>query len=138
VLSWPELKQGARNPNVTAAQYLLQARGYKLGADGVFGPMTRASVTAFEKSLNLAVNGTIARPEWVAMLASVRYGSHGVVVRALQVLLRKNAIQVTVDGMFGQLTRAAVERAQRLNALPVNGVVERSTWKALVCRGNAE
>ncbi len=39
---------------------------------------------------------------------------------------------VPVDGIYGPMTTAAVERFQRSNALPITGVMDRDTYYALV------
>lgn len=138
VLTWPVLRLGSRGPNVLAAQFLLRARGFRLAADGIYGPATRSAVIAFERKAGLPVTGTVGAPEWPRLIITVRFGSRGDAVRALQVELRKNAFAVTVDGIFGPRTLAAVKHAQADNALPVDGIAGPLTWTALVSRGNRE
>lgn len=61
-------------------------------------------------------------------------GAFGKIVEALQRTLNERlepSPGLSIDGDFGPATRAAVERFQRANALPVNGIVEQSTWKKL-------
>jgi peptidoglycan hydrolase-like protein with peptidoglycan-binding domain len=62
----------------------------------------------------------------------VKRGSQGHPVPALQYLLRQRGHQVTVDGLFGPKTEAAVEGFQRAAHIGVDGIVGPLTWGALV------
>jgi peptidoglycan hydrolase-like protein with peptidoglycan-binding domain len=60
-------------------------------------------------------------------------GSQGDNVKVLQVALNKNGAKppLTVDGIFGPRTKAAVEQFQTDNKLHVDGIVGPETAKAL-------
>jgi murein L,D-transpeptidase YcbB/YkuD len=62
----------------------------------------------------------------------VRRGNHGHPVPALQYLLRDRGHHVTVDGIFGPKTQAAVEAFQTSDHLRVDGIVGPRTWGALI------
>jgi peptidoglycan hydrolase-like protein with peptidoglycan-binding domain len=62
----------------------------------------------------------------------VKRGSQGHPVPALQYLLRDRGHHVTVDGIFGPKTGAAVEQFQTADQLRVDGIVGPLTWRALV------
>ena len=62
----------------------------------------------------------------------VKQGSHGHPVPALQYLLRDRGHHVTVDGIFGPKTEAAVEQFQIADQLHIDGIVGPQTWGALV------
>src|SRR5947209_1725257 len=62
----------------------------------------------------------------------VKQGSQGHPVPALQYLLRDRGHHVTVDGIFGPKTEAAVEQFQTSDQLHVDGIVGPQTWGALV------
>lgn len=56
----PALVVGSRGPDVIAAQELLRAQGYAVGAvDGVFGQLTARAVAAFQHEHSLAVDGDL-------------------------------------------------------------------------------
>src|SRR4051794_3859015 len=56
----------------------------------------------------------------------LRFGDVGPAVAAIQ-----RQLEVTADGIFGPITRGAVERFQRVHALAVTGVVDARTWASL-------
>jgi peptidoglycan hydrolase-like protein with peptidoglycan-binding domain len=65
-------------------------------------------------------------------LPDLRAGDRGDDVRHLQRALRRVPdASVAVDGIFGQLTEAAVRRAQLVAGLTADGVVGPKTWAAL-------
>jgi peptidoglycan hydrolase-like protein with peptidoglycan-binding domain len=55
-----------------------------------------------------------------------------VTVRSLQYLLDARGAKVTVDGVFGAKTKAAVVAFQRAHHLTADGVVGKQTWGALI------
>jgi peptidoglycan hydrolase-like protein with peptidoglycan-binding domain len=62
----------------------------------------------------------------------LKQGSQGHPVPALQYLLRDRGHHVTVDGIFGPKTEAAVEQLQIADQLRVDGIVGPQTWGALI------
>ncbi len=139
------------NPNLNA-----------LPIDGVFGDETLNAVESFQQEYGLPITGVVDRATWNKMVSIydnilenlpggyqnefgklypgkvIAYGARGEDVRDVQTFL--NTISksipavpsVTVDGVFGEKTRAAVESFQRLYGLPVNGYVGVVTWYNLV------
>ena len=62
----------------------------------------------------------------------VRSGDRDHPVRTLQYLLRAHNHPVTVDGIFGAKTDAAVRAFQMDKHLAVDGIVGPNTWSALI------
>ena len=62
----------------------------------------------------------------------LKRGSQGHPVPALQYLLRDRGHHVTVDGIIGPKTEAAVERFQSADQIGVDGIVGPQTWGALI------
>jgi peptidoglycan hydrolase-like protein with peptidoglycan-binding domain len=62
----------------------------------------------------------------------LKNGGQGHPVPALQYLLRDRGHHVTVDGIFGPKTEAAVEGFQTADQIQVDGIVGPQTWGALV------
>jgi peptidoglycan hydrolase-like protein with peptidoglycan-binding domain len=55
-----------------------------------------------------------------------------VTVRSLQYLLNAHGARLSVDGIFGPKTKAAVVAFQHANGLPSSGVVQAPTWRSLL------
>jgi peptidoglycan hydrolase-like protein with peptidoglycan-binding domain len=72
------------------------------------------------------MTGTIS--PWPA----VQKGSQGHPIRTLQLLLRARAHNITVDGLFGPATEAAVKAFQASKGLAADGIVSPQTWTTLV------
>lgn len=64
-------------------------------------------------------------------LPTIGQGSSGSVVRVLQQLLKFKDLCLRVDGEFGSRTEEAVKDFQRINNLPVDGIVDAQTWHHL-------
>jgi len=135
--AWPALREGSRGAAVVALQYLLTARGFSTaGVDGIFGPRTRAAVMRFQAAKKLSVDGVVGNQTWLAVLVTISRGDTGLSVRALQSELTANGIRVTVDGIFGPQTLAAVHQFEaRYRLAGALGVVGPPTWNALVSHG---
>ena len=142
---WPTLSQGRNSawPPVTvrSLQYLLNARGAKLTVDGQFGAKTKAAVITFQKAKGLKATGVVTSPTWLKLIVTVRQGSTGSAVRAVQDQINfrnnRNGHTLNVDGIFGAKTTAAVKAFQKgmateIRGFPVDGVVGSQTWQALV------
>jgi peptidoglycan hydrolase-like protein with peptidoglycan-binding domain len=132
---WPLVKQGSKqesNWRVLAAQYLLRAHGASIAADGIFGPASGAAARAFQTTLRSGDLGTtVGQLDWPHLVVTVRQGDHGDAVRAAQTLVPG---QLTVDGIFGPQTDAAVRDYQQVWAQPADGIVGPVTWKSLTLR----
>jgi len=142
---WPVLRQGPNSiwPKVTirSLQYLLNAHGARLTVDGTFGPLTKSAVIAFQRAHHLTASGVANAATWRALVITVRTGSKGPAVRAVQDQINfrnnKNGRTLTVDGIYGPKTQAAVRAFQRgvafdVRGFPVDGIVGPLTWQALV------
>src|SRR5690348_14956934 len=62
----------------------------------------------------------------------VRQGAQQHPVQTLQYLLRAHGHNLTVDGIFGPVTDAAVRAFQQQKGLAVDGIVGPVTWSALI------
>lgn len=127
------LSTGNRGVDVLAAQYLLQARNISVAADGVFGSGTTTAVRSFQAGSGLAQDGVVGPQTWGALVLTVRQGSTGPAVRAVQVQLnKKRRLSLAVDGVFGSGTAAAVRSFQSHAGISADGVVGPTTWRNLI------
>jgi peptidoglycan hydrolase-like protein with peptidoglycan-binding domain len=62
----------------------------------------------------------------------VQNGKQGHPVRTLQCLLRARGHNVTVDGMFGPATEAAVKAFQTSKGMTADGIMSAQTWSTLI------
>jgi peptidoglycan hydrolase-like protein with peptidoglycan-binding domain len=142
---WPVLSQGRNSAwppaTVRSLQYLLNARGARLTVDGQFGAKTKAAVIAFQRSRGLKATGVVTAPTWLKLIVTVRQGSTGSAVRAVQDQINfrnnRNGHTLNVDGIFGPKTTAAVKvfqtgMAGEIRGFPVDGIVGTLTWQALI------
>jgi len=137
---WPVLRQGANStwPKVTvrSLQYLLNARGAKLTVDGVFGPKTKAALVAFQRAHRLTANGVTSAKTWSVLVVTVKLGSQGSAVRAVQDQANfrngRGGVTLTVDGIFGPKTQKWIRAFQAAEGFKADGVVGLLTWQALV------
>jgi hypothetical protein len=121
------------SPRVAALQLALFQRGLYQGAfDGIAGPQTRHATKRFQRRHHLRPDGIVgpktrralgrwARHELGGRLLLPR--RRGWDVAQLQFLLRRNGIFVSLDGIFGPITEAAVLGIQRGAGLKSDGVV---------------
>lgn len=144
----PMLRQGSSGAHVTDLQNRLKELGYFTATStGFFGTVTRAAVIAFQRDQGLAADGIVGPLTWAALDAAtgtspgetppaqrpmLRFGSRGDFVTLLQDSLSRLGYNVgPVDGIFGNLTQAAVVAFQRNRDLAADGIVGPITWAAL-------
>lgn len=137
---WPVLRPGLNSswPQVTvrSLQYLLDAHGAKVAADGVFGANTEAAVLAFQRAHRLTADGVAGPRTWAALIVTIQDGSTGYAVRAVQDQMNyrgsRYGYTLAVDGVFGPTTRLAVLAFQAAGRITADGVAGPVTWHALV------
>lgn len=145
--AWPVLRLGSNSswPPVTvrSLQYLLNAHGAQLGVDGIFGTRTGAAVRAFQRTHGLVVDGIVGQHTWSAVIVTVRRGSGGAAVKAVQDQANFRNLRgdgpptLQVDGVFGPRTETWVRGYQSAIAphvlgFSVDGIVGPMTWQALI------
>ena len=62
----------------------------------------------------------------------VQNGSQGHPIRTLQFLLRARGHNLTVDGMFGPATEAAVKAFQTSKGMTADGIMSAQTWSRVI------
>lgn len=140
------LKSGTRGPEVTALQKQLNALGYHISADGIFGNGTSWAVKDFQRKNDLSPDGmvgpnTLAKINAAASGSSsasgqsgsviLKKGARGSAVQELQALLANHGYDLGSDGVFGWGTDAAVKHFQQSKGLAVDGVVGSGTMAKL-------
>jgi len=148
------LRQGSIGADVKAVQNALIAAGVSFlgGADGVYGPATKAAVSSFQSNRGLPRTGAVDAATAAALglapsapaaaagsNAVLSVGATGAAVKELQQALMDAGVFVLggADGSFGPATKKAVSSFQRWNGLNVSGTVTPATSKALGLTGGA-
>ncbi|MCL2499807.1 MAG: peptidoglycan-binding protein [Defluviitaleaceae bacterium] len=148
------IRVGARGADVERIQRCLNSVRQQnpsiglLVVDGIFGPITQASVMEFQRIANLNPDGIVGPLTWGALMPRcygrpmppypgylMRVGVRGENVRQVQSCLNSvNNAGLVTDGIFGPLTQAAVINYQRANGLNPDGIVGPITWDHLMRR----
>lgn len=129
---WPTVATGAQGETVRTIQYLLRAVGNDVEVDGDFGPQTEAAVKSFQAISILRQDGSVGPSTWAKLVVTLKLGSQGEAVEAVQSQLIAHGADVALDGDFGPQTDAAVRGFQQAHGLAVDGIVGPQTWQALV------
>lgn len=75
----------------------------------------------------------VTAPKTVSVtLPVLSQGSKGDSVKALQTMLKGLGYSIGATGNYGNGTKATVEKAQKSHNIPVTGVCDAATWKALL------
>lgn len=128
----PVLSTGTRGEDVALLQRLLTANGKQVSPTGYFGTITEHLVREFQAQRGIGSDGIVGATTWHTLEPTVRRGSVGGVVRALQTALNdKHGYRLAVDGVFGPRTQAAVIEFQKHMGLVPDGVAGPVTWEAL-------
>jgi peptidoglycan hydrolase-like protein with peptidoglycan-binding domain len=138
LLVWPTVMEGQYGNRVTAIQFLLNQRGFRVKVDGKFGSATKKEVMAFQEVSHIRLaDGTVRSDTWEALILTIKQGAKGDAVRAVQSYLKYAYDYKTlkVDGDFGPLTTTAVKSFQgKYPPLKVDGIVNTETWHTLVTK----
>jgi peptidoglycan hydrolase-like protein with peptidoglycan-binding domain len=138
ILPWPLTKKGDTEHPVRTLQHLLRAQKQTVAVDGIFGPKTETAVKAFQKAKKLTVDGKVGEKTWSAIVITVKKGSTGDAVRGVQEEFQFRNLSgdptkgPQIDGIFGPVTDAAVRGFQDALEITVDGIVGQVTWRALV------
>ena len=132
------LRAGAHGPFVKILQRNLSRAGFATAVDGAFGPATKTSLMHWEGWKHRRVDGIATRSDRRALRRSARFGTRrlhagmeGRDVRGLQWHLGHVGYGTSVDGAFGPMTKAALERWEAARSRHVDGVATRPDQHAL-------
>jgi N-acetyl-anhydromuramyl-L-alanine amidase AmpD len=129
---FPTVARGATGERVKTVQYLLRQAGVSVTVDGDFGAGTETAVKTFQSGHGLTADGVVGPKTWSALAVTVRSGSSGEAVKAVQSQLNTRGYGLTVDGAFGSNTDAAVRSFQSSAGVGADGVVGPVTWSKIV------
>lgn len=154
---YPVLQLGSKGTPVKTAQERLNvwhnakpSLNAAVTADGVFGALTEAAVKSFQGAKKLKTDGVVGPATWAALRSTPPVPKPPVppkpaepvlkltvppttsaAVKTLQTRLNVHGAHLTVDGVFGPVTEAAVVAFQKAAKLTVDGIVGPLTWAVL-------
>lgn len=137
---WPDIWKFVGGPVVQVGQYLLNAKGYPVPINGVFGADTVAAVQDWQarNGLPVDVDATFTTATWETLAPDLDKEATGLPVSAIQYILNNKAADTAnpnplpITGVYDDPTKAAVKEIQRLHGLLPDGKVNASTWCAIV------
>jgi N-acetylmuramoyl-L-alanine amidase len=132
---------GDSGPAVTDVRHRLEQLGFSAALDppGSYGAGTRAAVEAFQYRRGLRVDGTCGPQTWSALVEAGRRIGDRFLYRRTPMLRGDDVAELQqrlsalgfdcgrVDGIFGDLTSAALGEFQRNAGLPVDGIAGAAT-----------
>lgn len=130
---------GKYGNNMTNAVRRFQGQ-FGLAADGIIGPQTWNKIVAVSKGVR-DKNNTSVTSQYPGYVLNI--GSQGDSVRFIQSYL--NAVNtytgagwptLTVDGIYGSMTKQVVRNFQTKYNLKADGIVGRNTWAFIIRRFN--
>lgn len=143
---------------ITAIQRLLRDAGYNIKPDGIYGDETYNAVREFQVFNRLPPTGKVDLQTFEALAKAagpilgyscvliipetleggvILPGEESSVVTIIQAMLKALAViydfeDIELSGVYDTETEAAIRDIQRINGLPLTGVVDPDTWNALV------
>jgi hypothetical protein len=131
--AYPVQSLGDRGTDVVTIQLLLKQRGYAVPASGIFDTATAIAVHTYQEAAGLPADGVVDAAVWQRLIVRLGQGDRGYAARALQWQLHeKRTSSLTIDGVFGSATRAALLAFQRHAGIAASAVAGPVTWQALV------
>jgi N-acetylmuramoyl-L-alanine amidase len=141
---------GDSGPAVADVQQRLGDLGFLAGVDalGSYGVGTRAAVEAFQHRRGLRVDGVCGSQTWSALVEAGRRIGDRFLYRRTPMLRGDDVAELQqrlsalgfdcgrVDGIFGDLTSAALREFQRNAGLPVDGIAGATTVVELLRFGS--
>lgn len=133
------LKYGSKGAEVTKLQKQLKKLGYFSGkATGYFGNITKSAVKKFQAGKGTAVDGIVGQQTTKALSAggtssrsstsSTKNAAAKEALKKTQTILQKMGLyKGKVDGLYGKLTKAAVQQFQKKYGMKVTGVIDKTT-----------
>ena len=133
------LRRGSKHSEVIEMQRLLSQKLRPIPLTGYFDYETEIAVKSFQSRMFLKSDGIVGFLTWQALytgapvgMPTLGQGCYGSEVVAVQELLSIDLYYVgAVDAHFGPQMHLAVQRFQADHGLPIDGIVNAETWRAL-------
>ncbi|MFJ4574024.1 peptidoglycan-binding protein [Streptomyces sp. NPDC088846] len=130
---WPLARKGNVLWKARTVQYLLRANGFDVKVDADYGPATAEAVKKFQAAHGLTADGKVGKDTWPLLIVAVDSRTPGPeAVTAVQYLLHHAGVPTDSTGAYTLSTMRSLKEFQASRHLPVTGVGDEATWRALL------
>lgn len=130
---WPLARKGNVLWKARTVQLLLRADGYDVKVDADYGPATAEAVKKFQAAHGLTPDGKVGKDTWPLLIVTVdSRTTKPDAITAVQYLLHHAGVPTDSTGTYTLSTMRSLKEFQGSRNLPVTGVGDEGTWRALL------
>ncbi|MGW2178204.1 peptidoglycan-binding protein [Streptomyces sp. NPDC001732] len=130
---WPLARKGNVLWKARTVQLLLRANGHDVKVDADYGPATAEAVKKFQSAHGLTPDGKVGKDTWPLLIMTVdSRTTKPEAVTAVQYLLHHAGVPTDSTGTYTPSTMRSLKEFQASRNLPVTGVGDEDTWRALL------
>ncbi|MFJ7199307.1 MULTISPECIES: peptidoglycan-binding protein [unclassified Streptomyces] len=130
---WPLARKGHVLWKARTVQLLLRANGFDVKVDADYGPATAGAVKEFQAAHGLTPDGKVGKDTWPLLIVTVdSRTTKPDAVTAVQYLLHHAGVPTDSTGTYTPATMRSLKEFQASRNLPVTGVGDEGTWRALL------
>ncbi|MFF8914350.1 peptidoglycan-binding protein [Streptomyces sp. NPDC015032] len=130
---WPLVRKGNVLWKARTVQYLLRANGFDVKVDADFGRATAEAVKKFQTAHGLTADGKVGKDTWPLLIVTVdSRTSKPEAITAVQYLLHQAGVPTDSTGTYTLSTMRSLKEFQASRNLPVTGIGDEGTWRALL------
>ncbi|MEE1807387.1 peptidoglycan-binding protein [Streptomyces sp. BE133] len=130
---WPLARKGNVLWKARTVQHLLRANGLDVKVDADYGPATAEAVKKFQAAHGLTVDGKVGKDTWPLLIVTIdSRTTKPEAVKAVQYLLHSAGVPTDTTGAYTPSTMRSLKEFQASRALPVTGIGDEDTWRALL------
>ncbi|MFD8822158.1 peptidoglycan-binding protein [Streptomyces sp. NPDC059605] len=131
--AWPLARKGNVLWKARTVQLLLRAHGHDVKVDADYGPATAEAVKKFQSAHGLTPDGKVGKDTWPLLIVAIDSGTkEPEAVTAVQYLLHHAGVPTDSTGTYTPSTMRSLKEFQSSRNLPVTGVGDEDTWRALL------
>ncbi|MFB6505715.1 peptidoglycan-binding protein [Streptomyces sp. NPDC002466] len=131
--AWPLARRGNVLWKARTVQLLLRAHGHDVEVDADYGPATAEAVKKFQSAHGLTPDGKVGKDTWPLLIVAIDSGTkEPEAITAVQYLLHHAGVPTDSTGTYTPSTMRSLKEFQASRNLPVTGVGDEDTWRALL------
>lgn len=131
--NWPLARKGNVLWKARTVQLLLLANGFDVKVDADYGPATAQVVKKFQAAHGLTPDGKVGKDTWPLLVITVdSRTTEPDAITAVQYLLHHAGVPTDSTGTYTPSTMRSLKEFQESRNLPVTGVGDEATWRALL------